>query len=271
MKHLHGQMFNTGRRIQTFLDANDSLLSSINKSATRTELDTVVGLLGKDVGVQATGRATARGETARQRTLRLALRLNHMRPVAAVAKLKLLDVPNFAALTLPEPKIAVKALLAHATGMAGAAAPYAQVFIDAGLPSDFLDGLTAAIAAVEASIVTRNTARTQVADATGSLDTVEVRARRVYAALNDLVVPTLAADVAHGGLLAAWKSVRRIERKPGPVIGSEQAARLIDPIPVPPAPSPATPIVSAVPTGPITPAVVQPAVAPPVVHQQPAA
>ncbi len=232
MKHSQGQVFNTGRRIQTFLDTNDSLFSSINKSATRTELDTVITALGNDVGLQATGRTTARGESANQRTLRLTLRLNHMRPIASIAKLRLRTVPNFAALTLPSSSLTGKSLVAHATGMGGAAKPYEQVFVDSGLPADFLDRLSAATSAVEASLVTRATARGQQSQATGSLKQLEIRGRRVFQALNDLVVPVLSLDVAHSGLVAEWKSVRRVALKPGPIVGAELTARVPEPPPV---------------------------------------
>jgi hypothetical protein len=241
MKHSQGQVFNTGRRIQTFLDANDSLFGSINKSATRAELDTVVTALGNDSGMQATGRTTARGESANQRTLRLALRLNHMRPIASIAKLRLHTVPNFAALTLPSPHLTGKSLVAHATGMGGAAQPYEQVFVDGGLPGDFLARLSAATAAVEASLVTRATARGQQSQAMGSLKQLETRGRRVFRALNDLVVPTLSADVAHSGLLAEWASARRVALKPGPVVGAELAVKELESPPGTGTPAPQSP------------------------------
>ena len=116
-------------------------------------------------------------------------------------------------------------------GMGGAAKPYEQVFVDGGLPADFLDRLSAATAAVEASLVTRATARGQQSQATGSLKQLEIRGRRVFRALNDLVVPVLSADVAHSGLLAEWKSVRRVALKPGPIVGAELTAREVEPPP----------------------------------------
>lgn len=238
MRHSQGQTYQTGRRVQNFLDANDSLFSVINKSATRLELDTVVNALGSDADSQATGRAIARGESANQRALRLALRLNHMRPIAAIAKLRLRTVPNFAALTMPSPRLTGKSLVAHATGMAGAAKPYQQVFVDGGLPADFLAKFADATAAVETSIVTRATARGQQSQATGSLKQLETRARRVFAALNDLVVPIVSADVAHGGLLAEWNSVRRVSLKPGSLVGSQPATTQLE---SPPAATPASP------------------------------
>jgi hypothetical protein len=228
MRHSQGQTYQTGRRIQTFLDANDSLFSVINKSATRLELDSAVNALDSDAGVQATGRAVARGEQSNQRALRLALRRDHMRPIASIAKLRLRAIPTFAAFTMPTSALTGKSLVAHATGMAGAAKPYEQVFVDAGLSADFLAKLADATTAVETSIVTRSTARGQQSKATGSLKQRESQARKVFAALNDLVVPILSADVANSGLLAEWKSVRKVALKPGPVAGSEPTATQVE-------------------------------------------
>jgi hypothetical protein len=244
LNSLQERIYNTGRRIQAFLVANDAVLGNINKSGMRADLDAIVAALGDSGGQQAAGRVSAIGETAKQRTLRLALRLNHMRPIASVAKAKLRTVPNFQAMTIPSPNIRIVSLLAHAHGMAEAAGRYAQVFVDAGLPDDFLAKLTAAADAVKGSIDTRAAARGQRSSATGTLKGLENRARLVFKALNDFVVPILAADIAHGGLLAEWKSARRVDSRGGPVAGVEQAARALSPAPsptVPPAPSPSAP------------------------------
>jgi hypothetical protein len=240
------RVYNTARRIRAFLDANDAVLGSINKTGMRTELDAVVTALGDTAGSQAAGRVTAQGETAKQRTLRLALRLNTMQPIASVAKAKLSKVPNFKSLTMPNPSMRVGSLVAHADGMAEAAQPYEQTFIDAGLPSDFLTKLTAAATAVKASIDARAVARGQQARSTAALVQHENTARLTFRALNDFVVPILSADVAHSGLLAEWRGARRIPRKTAPVIGSEQQARLLNP------PAPTTPVVPATPVAPPT-------------------
>jgi hypothetical protein len=276
LKSSQERVYNTGRRIQGFLDANDPVLGSINKTGMRTELDAVVTALGDTAGSQAAGRVTAQGETAKQRTLRLALRLNNMQPIASVAKAKLRTVPNFSSFGMPSSGMRIGSLIAHADGMADAAQPYEQVFLDAGLPSDFLTKLTAAAAAVKASFDTRAAARGQQSRSTASLAQLEASARLTFKALNDFVVPILSADVAHSGLLAEWRGARRIPRKTAPVIGSEQQARLLNP-PAPPTPvvpatpvaapttvAPATPVVVPAPTTPSTPAVVHAAVVQPV-------
>jgi hypothetical protein len=264
LNSLQERIYNTGRRVQAFLDTNDAVLNNVNKSGMRSELETVVLSLGQSGGQQAAGRVNAIGETAKQRTLRLALQLNHMRPIASVARAKLKTVPNFEAMTMPRPRTRVVSLLVHAHGMAEAAQPYAQVFIDAGLPEDFIVKLTAAADAVKASIDTRAAARGQRSSATGTLKNLENRARLVYKTLNDFVVPILAGDVAHSGLLAEWKRARRVDSRGGPVVGAEQAARALTPSPVqtpPPSPTatapvPSAPIAPAVPPAPAAPAAV---------------
>jgi hypothetical protein len=228
-------------------------LGTINKSGMRADLDAIVDALGNSGGQQAAGRVNAIGETARQRALRLALRLNHMQPIASVARAKLRTVPNFQAMTMPSPNTRIVSLLAHAHGMAEAAQPYAQVFIDAGLSQDFISNLTAAADAVKTSIDTRAAARGQRSSATGTLKDLENRARLAFKALNDFVVPILSADVAHSGSLAEWKKARRVDSRGGPVVGVEQAARALSPAAAPPptpnvpAPPATTPVVAAAP------------------------
>jgi hypothetical protein len=253
LNSLQERIYNTGRRIQAFLIANDALLGTINKSGMRADLDAIVDALGNSGGQQAAGRVNAIGETARQRALRLALRLNHMQPIASVARAKLRTVPNFQAMTMPSPNTRIVSLLAHAHGMAEAAQPYAQVFIDAGLSQDFISNLTAAADAVKTSIDTRAAARGQRSSATGTLKDLENRARLAFKALNDFVVPILSADVAHSGSLAEWKKARRVDSRGGPVVGVEQAARALSPAAAPPptpnvpAPPATTPVVAAAP------------------------
>jgi hypothetical protein len=234
LNNLQERIYNTGRRVQVFLDTNDSLLNTVNKSGMRAELDVIVSALGQSGGQQAAGRVNAIGETAKQRTLRLALRLNHMQPIASVAKAKLRTVPNFEAMTMPHPDVRVVSLIAHANGMAEAAQPYAQMFIDAGLPQDFIAQLRAAADAVTSSIDTRAAARGRRSSATGALMELEGRARLAFKALSAFVVPILSADVAHSGLLAEWKSARRVDSRGGPVTGAGEAVRRLSPNQAPP-------------------------------------
>src|SRR5437870_5575303 len=89
--------------------------------------------------VHRTGQRLPRrqGETARQRALRLALRRNDMSPIAELAKFKLRDVPEFAALMLPPAGAPSQTTIQAAYAMADAASAHAQTFIDNGLPATF--------------------------------------------------------------------------------------------------------------------------------------
>jgi hypothetical protein len=208
------RIYDTGRRIQAFLDTNNSLLNGINKSGMRSELDSVLAALGEISGKQAAGRVKAIEQTAVQRGLLSALRRNHMQPIASVARMKARTIPNLKAMTMASQDTPIMSLLAHAHGMAGAAQPYARVFVDAGLAEDFIAKLRAAADAVQASIDTRAAARAQRFAAMETLGQLENGARLVLKALNALIVPILSADVAHSGRLAEWRNVRRIDSPP---------------------------------------------------------
>jgi hypothetical protein len=96
------------------------------------------------------------------------------------------------------------------------------------LSQDFLPKLTAAADAVKASIDARAAARGQRTGATGTLKALMKRAKLAIKALNDFVVPILASDVSHTGLLAEWKRTRRVDARGGPSVGAERAARALD-------------------------------------------
>src|SRR5437870_11664073 len=101
MRSKQGSVLETLRRTQGFLDAHAPLLDEVNKSSSRRKLDDVAAQLAAHAVNQDGGSRGSKGETAKQRTLRLALRFNHMRPIAAVAKERLRDVPEFEALQMP--------------------------------------------------------------------------------------------------------------------------------------------------------------------------
>lgn len=207
------------RRVQAFMDANATLLDTINKSATRSELDGVVANLGNNAGAQATAHVTVKGETANKTALRQAL-LDHMRRIAAVAALRLEAVPQFEALKAPNTHSSASSLVALATAMGNTATPYEQTFLDAGLPADFLATLGAAASALSDSSGVRNTARATRSNATGSLKQAASRGRTVLKALNPIVLHALSPSPNSAGLVAEWKAVRHVSAKLGPVAAS---------------------------------------------------
>ncbi|HTE45671.1 MAG TPA: hypothetical protein VK636_10540, partial [Gemmatimonadaceae bacterium] len=219
-------------RAQTFLDANADALGAVNTS-TRKQLDDVVKQLSDYSVAQDSADRGSRGETARQRSLRLALRRSYMRPVAKLAQLKLRSVPEFAALTLPPTTIPPQRLVAAAYSMADAASVHAQVFVDNGLPPTFVDDLRNAAVAVATSIAGRGQHQDRRAGATVGLLEEEKRGRIILQVLDALI---LAHSADNPPLVAGWTSAKMVRQKAGPVSGTPTTA----PAPVQSTGAPAT-------------------------------
>ena len=220
-------LLETARHVQGFLDENRAVIGP-NIASSRRNLDDAVARLTAMAITQTGGQIAAKGATARQRSLRTSLRVNFMKPVADVAKLKLPDVPEFHALTMPVKQLGATQLVAAAHAMADAAQVHAAVFIDVGLPDDFVAELRAAADAVTTSLDGRQKHGATASGATAGLKGQELRLRNLFRLINALVVPKLGTNVV---LLAKWKATKAISRK-----------TTVPPTPLPPTPAPtATP------------------------------
>jgi hypothetical protein len=224
------------RRAQQFLDTNKTLLDAVNKS-TRKQLDDVVTQLSDLSIAQESGARGSKGETARQRASLLVLRRNYMAPVAELAKLKLRDVPEFAALMLPPASSTPNRTVTAAYAMADAATAHAQVFIDNGLPATFADDLRAAAPSVIDSIATRSTHLVRRIGATAGLASEEKRGRTILRVLNALIMVRIANDPQ---LIAEWTSTKMVRRKSGPAAGSQADTPPADVAPIHSIGTPAT-------------------------------
>lgn len=198
-------------RAQQFFSNNSSKLSGLNPSA-RKELDDVVDELSSLAVAQEGGKHGSIGETARNHALRLALRQNHLVPIAVMARYKLQSVPEFTALTLPPAKISAENLVASANSIADAATPHAQTFIDAGLSVTFLDDLRLAAQALSDSIVERGNLQGRRLGATAGLAAAEKRGRAMLRVLDALVLTQIGDDAQ---LHREWTTARAVQRKPG--------------------------------------------------------
>src|SRR6185312_2196665 len=133
MQSQHTVVLNTLQRVQRFMDANADALGTLNTSGYRKILDEVVDTLSGHAVNQATSKRVGSGETARQRVLRNALKLNHMRSISAIAAAQLKQVPEFTALKMPPTNSTSRQLIAAAGAMGAAAEHYSKTFVDAGL------------------------------------------------------------------------------------------------------------------------------------------
>lgn len=211
MKYRQGRVLEALHSVQVFLDKHGEALGAVNQSGARKNVDAVAAELQAHAVQQDGGRRKAIGETSHQRELRLELRFT-MRPIAAVAAARLREVTNFAALRLPSYRLRGMAMVAAAHSMADTASGFTEVFLEAGLPADFIEQLRQAADALSASYDQRRDGQTERSTGTRGLVDAERRARHALRILDTLVVPALKHDEA---LLRGWRSARMVQAKPG--------------------------------------------------------
>ena len=209
MRYQTEDVLETLRRMQRFLDDNDTTLGAVNHSRARLRLDERVAQIEAHAIAQVAGRRTSEGETEKQRSLRLALRFDHMRPIAVIAGEKLREQPEFKLLRLPRWKVRGPALTAAARDMANAAEQYLDLFVDEGLPPEFVAELRRAVDRLDESIDLRGQSRGQRAGATAGLKAETKRARALIRVLDSLVRPKLGTN---DELLREWQVACHIRR-----------------------------------------------------------
>jgi hypothetical protein len=213
MKHDQSSLLQTLRDVQQFLDDNAGIVGPAIASS-RKNLDDVVTALAAHADDQQGGSVNGRGETAKQKALRLALRNTSMKPIAEVAKLKLRDVPEFHALRMPPANATSSQLVAMANAMAEAAKVHEAVFTSVGLPDDFIAQMLTAAQAITASASARGQHVNRRIGGTAGLAAEETRGRATLRLIDAIVRPRIGTN---DSLLAKWVSVKKVPKKPGPV------------------------------------------------------
>jgi hypothetical protein len=212
MKQKESYVRDTLVNVQRFLDANAAALASVNSSGGRKALDDAIAALDGHAISQAEHQIGSTGETNKQRSLRLALRRQFLRPIAKVAAATLGEVPELATLRVPSIKLVGAPFVDAANAIANAAAPHAATFVAAGLRPDFLDGLRAMSQQIESSLGGRTDHTTKRRGSTIALGSGTASGRRAL----HLLDAAIHQSVTDEQLLAEWNAVRRIPNKPGP-------------------------------------------------------
>ena len=209
MHTTQGNLLQSLRAVKEFLDDNAQQLGDVVTTGTRTKLDQIIAALEKHVAEQA-GSVLAASRASRKRAeLTTALLRDHMAPIARIAQADLPHVAGNNVLRLPRTNVSTERLAAAAEGMALEAAPYAEHFVQAGLPADFIARLTAAADALVQSVSERVTSRGRRSGATKGVKATLQSARKLVHVIDAFVTSTLANDPA---LLANWKRVKRVRR-----------------------------------------------------------
>jgi hypothetical protein len=124
---------------------------------------------------------------------------------------------------MPAYRIGLLTLIAEASAIRSAAALYEPQFVEAGRPEDFLERLDAAVEALHQSMLGRARYLGCHVGARAGLEMEIRRGRRVVELMDTIVKDAFRGDQ---GVLAEWRSARRVRRVPGGVgagMGSDAA------------------------------------------------
>ena len=217
MQTKQGNMLQSLRNVDVFLDQNATQLAGVVQSDVRQRLTAAITSLQAQVSAQSEGSFGSKGATQKYQALRRALVRDHMMPIARIAAADLPDTPELHPLRMPRSGASVQRLAAAAYGMAETAQKYSEVFTQASLPADFAARLSAAADAVIASIGDRTKSRLVHRGATEGLKNSLAAGRRIVGVLDALVRSRLQDQPS---LVAAWESAKRVTRVPSRIIAS---------------------------------------------------
>ena len=235
MKISEGNLVQSLRSIQEFLDAHAGVLGSVPESGARKKLDEYVVQLSAHSTTQSGGTLAAKGARKKTLALRHTLIQEFMAPISRIAAADLPHTPELAPLKMPKGGARFSTLHQAATGMAAAARPFASVFTDAGLPVDFISQLLAAADAMIASIGFQTKSRGASNGATKGIRQISAEARKNVRVL-DALVRRVVSDPA---LLRNWVIVKR-PRKQGAAPGVVTPTVITQPAVPAPASAPAS-------------------------------
>jgi hypothetical protein len=223
----HIDTLNTLTRVQLFLDEHGAVLEDINTSGYRAILDDAVTTLNAHASNQTASMRKSTAETAKERVLRNALKLNHMRRIATVARAQLRQTPEFTALTMPPNPSTSRALIAWASAMESAAAAHEATFVASGLPKDFLAQLATATKNLQTTLATKGATKAAQVGATSGIGAESTRGRQAVTVLDSLVEPLIGGDIA---LLSEWKFAKRFAGRSAPIADTSIDAAATGPL-----------------------------------------
>lgn len=229
MQTQQGITLETLRAIQLFLDKHAERLGDVQKSGSRRQLDQAVLDLANLATSQATN-ATASSGVEKAKQLRTRLIEQHMLPIARIAAVDLPRTPELGKLVVPRGSPTPERLVQAAHTMRKIATPFAQIFIDAGMPPDFLAELDdAAEAFAKFSAQRKGSVGVGKAATKGIRDTIS-RGSRVITALDGLMRKALDPHAPEDKLIRTeWLSVKKVRK------AASRSAMPLEPVPIPPA------------------------------------
>ena len=211
MHTVQGNLLQSLRAVEEFLETHAVRLDGVVKSGTRQKLGETISALEMYVVEQAESSLAAQGATQLNNALRVALVRDHMAPIARLVQADLPPAPQVDALRMPRAGWSIERLAAAAHAMANAAAPYAEDFVKAGLRPDFVTRLISAADTMVQAVADRAQTRGKLSGATTGLKTTLAAGRKLVRVIDAFVESELVNDPA---LLSNWKRVKRVRKVP---------------------------------------------------------
>ena len=194
-------------RVQEFLAQNPVAEAPASLGTQASTLNEIVAQLSNDTVDQEAGSRFTRVHTESQRTLRAELYKDHMLPISRVAREVFGASGMDRAFRLPvNPKVN-QTLLAAAGAMAEAAEKTSDVFVQHGLPQDFIEQLRASATALETARTAKTESARRRVTATAAVKGQVKRGKQAVRLLNAILSPRLAREPE---LRAAWRSAKRV-------------------------------------------------------------
>ncbi len=197
------------QRVQQFIAQLPAADAPSTLGAQVAELDDVVSRLSSTSVDQEAGRRFVHVHAESRRNFRRALYMDHMQPIARVAR-EVFGLSGMdRAFRMPPKSVADKTLLAAAGAMAEAAEKGKDVLVKHGLSQDVVEQLKAAAGALENAQSAKSDSGRRRVTATAAVREICKHGRKAVRLLNAILQPRLAKDPE---LLAAWRSAMRVPR-----------------------------------------------------------
>jgi hypothetical protein len=199
------------RRVHGWFGANPQYVTGNPSLGTQVEtLNGIVQRLSDHAAAQDTQRSQSLLVSKDEPELRREVLSHQMAPIAKVARALRGTIPGIGVLVLPKGNSPTPEIITAATAMAEKAEIYKDVLVESGLPADFIEQLTAAAAALEASIDGRGLARASWVAATRGVASELAVGRRIVAIIDAVVTRQVRSEPTK---LAEWEQLKRVTVK----------------------------------------------------------